>query len=210
MLALKNLLKKYDTNLILQVPELTIPNGTFWIEGGNGSGKTTLLKIIAGICPFEGSVCLNNIDLKESPVLYRKEISYAEAEPLFPPALTGEELIQFVQKTRNAEPSQTASLIDQFGIHHFIDRPVKGYSSGMMKKLSLLLAFIGSPELILLDEPLITLDTDFIPVLLSTLQEKQRAGMSFLITSHQAFETNPVTFNGKISVCNQSVKLDLF
>ncbi len=210
MLSVKNLSKKYDTNLVIQVPELTIPNGTFWIEGGNGSGKTTLLKIIAGICPFEGSVHLNNIDLKQSPVHYRKEISYAEAEPQFPPELTGSELILFVQKTKSASTAQITTLINYFNIGHFINRPVGGYSSGMLKKLSILLAFIGSQKLILLDEPLITLDNDFIPLLLSHIREKQSEGISFLITSHQAIENTMLSFNGKISVRNQLVKLDMY
>jgi ABC-2 type transport system ATP-binding protein len=209
MLVLKDLSKKYDTNLVLQVPELTIPPGTFWIEGGNGSGKTTLLKIIAGICPFDGTAQLNNIDLKQSPVLYRKEISYAEAEPLFPPTATGTELIHFVQKTKNADSQQTIELIDRFNIRHFTDRPVGGYSSGMLKKLSILLSFIGSPRLILLDEPLITLDIEFIPLLLSVIKERQSAGISFLITSHQVFEGNLLAFTGKISVRERTVKLDV-
>lgn len=209
MVVLNEVSKKYGSNLILQVPELIIPKGTFWIEGGNGSGKTTLLKIIAGICPFEGSVRLNNVDLKQAPVQYRKQISYAEAEPQFPPLLTGSELIAFVERAKKANREEVAALIDHFKIRHFIERPVGGYSSGMLKKLSILLAFMGSQKLILLDEPLITLDTDFIPLLLATILEKQKNTVSFLITSHQAFENNMLAFNGKISVHNQSVNLTL-
>jgi len=209
MLAIKNLSKKYGLHTVLQIPELNIPNGTFWIEGGNGSGKTTLLKIAAGISPFEGTVSFNSIDLKKTPVAYRKEISYAEAEPQFPPTLTGLDLIQFIQKTRNADHSQVNTLIAHFNIDHFLKQAVGEYSSGMMKKLSILLAFIGPQKLILLDEPLITLDTAFIPLLLSTIKERQSTGISFLITSHQAFEENMLIFNGKITVLGRSAKLEM-
>lgn len=209
MLAIKDLSKKYGSHTILQVSELNIPDGTFWIEGGNGSGKTTLLKIIAGISPFDGSIALNNIDLKKSPVAYRKYISYAEAEPQFPPTLTGTELIQFFRKTRNVDQAQIDSLINHFNVSSFLNQAVGGYSSGMMKKLSIVLAFIGSPKLILLDEPLITLDVNFIPLLLSAIKERQAQGISFLITSHQAFEQNMLTFDTKLVVQNQTVTLEV-
>lgn len=209
MLAIKNLSKKYHSHLVLQIPDLSIPSGTFWIEGGNGSGKTTLLKIIAGICPFEGTVSLHNTDLKKSPVAYRKEISYAEAEPQFPPTLTGTELIQFFRKTRNADQAQPEILINHFLVSNFLNQPVSNYSSGMIKKLSILLAFIGSPKLILLDEPLITLDVNFIPLLLSVIREKQAEGVSFLITSHQALEDDKLVLDGKLTVQHHSAKLEL-
>lgn len=208
MLAFTNLSKKYDGHLVIHVPELTIPDGTFWIEGGNGSGKTTLLRIVAGICPFEGQVVFNGIDLKTSPVTYRKQISYAEAEPQFPPTLTGAELIQFFRKTRNADQAQVETLIRYFNLGPFINQAVGGYSSGMMKKLSILLAFIGSAKLILLDEPLITLDAAFIPLFLSAIKERQSKGVSFLITSHQPFEEAMVAFNGKLTVGDQTVSLE--
>lgn len=206
MLAITNLSKKYGAHTVLQIPDLTIPDGTFRVDGGNGSGKTTLLKIIAGMCPFEGSVVVNNIDLKKSPVAYRKQVAYAEAEPQFPPMVTGRELVEFFEQTRQAPASETAQLINRFDIASFLNRPVGGYSSGMMKKLSLLLAFLGPQKLILLDEPLITLDVNFIPILLGAIQNRQSAGTSFLITSHQAFEQNMLAFNGRISVHHQTAE----
>lgn len=209
MLAIKNLSKKYGSHTVLEVSDLNLPQGTFWIEGGNGSGKTTLLKILAGITPFEGSVSLNEIDLKKSPVRYREQIAYAEAEPQFPPTLTGTELIQFFRKTRNADQTQAEALINHFNIDDFMHQAVGGYSSGMMKKLSILLAFIGSSKLILLDEPLITLDVNFIPLLLSAIKERKASGTSFLITSHQAFEEKMLSFDGKLMVRNQSVSLEV-
>jgi ABC-2 type transport system ATP-binding protein len=209
MLAIKDLSKNYGAHTILQISELNIPPGTFWIEGGNGSGKTTLLKILAGICPFEGLVSLNNINLKKSPVAYRNEISFAEAEPQFPPTVTGTELIEFFRKTRDADTAEVKTLIHHFNIENFIGQSVGGYSSGMMKKLSILLAFMGSPKLILLDEPLITLDINFIPLLLAAIKERQAQGISFLITSHQAFESTMLAFDGKLLVRDHSATLEL-
>lgn len=207
MLTIKNLSKKYSSHTVLQV-ELNIPSGTFWIEGGNGSGKSTFLKILAGIIPFEGTVSLNEIDLKKSPVHYREQIAYAEAEPQFPPTVTGNELVQFFRTTRNAEQTQVDKWISHFNVSSFLNQPVGGYSSGMMKKLSILTAFIGSPKLILLDEPLITLDVNFIPLLLTSIKERQASGTSFLITSHQMFDESMLRFDGKLSVQNQTIRFE--
>jgi ABC-2 type transport system ATP-binding protein len=154
-------------------------------------------------------VSVANVDLKKSPVVYRKQVSYAEAEPQFPPTLTGTELIQFFGQTRNADQARLEALIDHFQVGNFLNQAVGGYSSGMIKKLSILLAFIGSPKLILLDEPLITLDVNFIPLLLSVIKKKQDEGISFLITSHQAFEDNKFAFNGKLVVRDHCANLEL-
>lgn len=207
MLAFNQVSKSYAGNLIIEIPELSLPEGTYWMEGSNGSGKTTLLKILAGITPFDGSINLNAIDLKKSPMAYRQQIAYAEAEPLYPPILTGHELIRFVQQTRHTTNAHVQALITHMNISHFMDKPVGTYSSGMVKKLSLLLAFIGSPKLILLDEPLITLDTAFIALLLATIRQKQADGISFMITSHQPFTADELTLTGHLQLSNQTVKL---
>ena len=65
---------------------------------------------------------------------------------------------------------------------------MSSYSSGMLKKLSLVLAFIGNPVLILLDEPFITLDMDAVRGLQQLIEQKQAAGVSFCISSHQDLE----------------------
>lgn len=207
MITFRQVSKSYAGNLIIVIPELSLPTGTYWMEGSNGSGKTTLLKILAGIMPFEGSISLNAIDLKKYPIAYRQQIAYAEAEPLYPPMLTGHELIRFVQQTRNSTTDHVQALITHMNISHFMDKPMGTYSSGMVKKLSLLLAFIGNPKVILLDEPLITLDTAFIALLLTIIRQKQTEGISFIITSHQPFTHDELSLTGHLQLANQTVTL---
>ena len=88
MLELKDIKKLYNYKLVLEIPSLKLENRIYWVKGENGSGKTTLLKIIAGLLPFEGAVIFNKTGLKNEPLAYRKLISWAEAEPLFPSFLT--------------------------------------------------------------------------------------------------------------------------
>jgi len=203
MLQLVNLRKAYGSRLILQIPQLTIPPGAYWIKGNNGSGKTSLMKIIAGINPFDGTILLNGVDLVKNPVAYRQQVSYAEAEPVFPGFVSGWDLIRFVKNTRKEKDDDLQALVNDFGIRDFLDYPVSTYSSGMTKKLSLLLAFIGQTKLILLDEPLITLEDGFLPKLFQLIKERMAHGTSFLLSSHQLFQQDQFQPDGVIVVENQ-------
>lgn len=206
MLQLDQVRKAYGSRIILHLPSLIIPAGMYWIRGGNGSGKTTLMKIIAGINPFEGTVTFNGLSLTAQPLDYRRQVSYAEAEPVFPGFLTGWELIRFVQKTRNASDAQVDELVDHFQIRSFLSYAVGTYSSGMTKKLSLVMAFLGSPGLILLDEPLILLEDASLPLLFAMINKKQQEGVMLLLTSHQPFTGNDCQPTGIITVQNQTAQ----
>ncbi len=206
MLHLNDIKKAYGSRIILQIPQLDIPDGAYWIKGNNGSGKTTLMKIMAGINPFEGTVLLNSVDLVKNPMVYRQQVSFAEAEPVFPGFVTGWDLIHFVQNTRKEKEESLQALVDYFGVRSFLDYTVGTYSSGMTKKLSLLLAFIGNTNLILLDEPLITLEDIFLPLLFSLIKQRQKQGTSFVLSSHQPFRDDQFIPDGKIVVENQTAQ----
>lgn len=206
MLQLTHLKKAYGQRIILEIPHLSISNGAYWVKGNNGSGKTTLMKIIAGINPFEGTLKLNDTDLVKSPMTYRQQVSFAEAEPGFPGFVSGWDLIRFVQNTRKEKDETLQTLVDFFGVRSFLDYTVGTYSSGMTKKLSLLLAFIGDTKLILLDEPLITLEDIFLPKLFSLIKERKASGTSFLLSSHQPFREDQFKPDGKIVVENHTAQ----
>ena len=184
MLQLMNVKKFYNEHLILEIPSLELEAGFYWIRGANGSGKTTLLKMTAGLIPFEGDILFKDISLRRNALAYRKYSSWAEAEPLYPPFMTGMDLILLYQRIRKASPDDVYILLDLFDIHHYVNTPIGTYSAGMTKKLSLILAFLGDPPLIVLDEPLITLDPDAVNALCAYILEKHKS--TFLISSHQA------------------------
>ncbi|GCC51605.1 ABC transporter ATP-binding protein [Chryseotalea sanaruensis] len=209
MIILSHIKKDYSSRTILNFAHLEIPEGIHWLKGGNGSGKTTLMKIIAGINPFDGEVSVDSVNLKSKPIAYRKLVSYAEAEPLFPEFLTGTELIRFVQQTRQASNQQVDDLLAHLDIADFIKYPVGTYSSGMLKKLSLLMTFIGDMKLILLDEPLITIDDEFMPKLLSLISQRCEAGVSFIISSHQQLPETHFVCKGVLKIENHSANFTL-
>jgi len=192
MLKLVQIQKKYYETLILNIPALNLSAGIYRVQGGNGVGKTTCLKTIAGLIPFEGDVIVNDtISSKKNPIRFRQLVSYAAAEPLYPGFLTGKDLLRLHVSAKDKAHEDVMQMAPAMGINAFLDNPVSSYSSGMLKKLSLLLAFTGAPSLILLDEPLITLDHGAIPVLYEWIRRfHAQYGASFFITSHQMIADN--------------------
>lgn len=186
MLQLTNVKKSYNGHRVLDIPFLQLRSGVHWLKGSNGSGKTTLLRMVGGLLPFDGDISFNAISLRKAPLPYRRMVSLAEAEPLFPAFLTGTELISLYRDIRKVPQQSVAGLLDLFAMKEYIDNAIGTYSAGMTKKLSLVLAFLGNPSLILLDEPLITLDAGALTAVCAYIGERSNnSGTLFLLTSHQ-------------------------
>ena len=190
MLRITNLSKSFSGDLIVSVPSLELRPGVYWIKGENGVGKTTLFKSLAGHLPCQGEIEFDDgISLHRNPVQYRERVNYGEAEPLYPGFLTSKDLIHFVGHARKSPPRQQEYLIEKFGIHTYFNKPCSTYSSGMLKKLSLTLAFLGTPNLILLDEPLITLDENAQEMMIDLLNHYIREYQAIaLLSSHQLLD----------------------
>lgn len=207
MLHLADFEKSYNNHQVLHIPQLDIGPGIYWIKGANGSGKSTLLKAVAGIIDFSGNILLNNTSIKKQPVDYRKRVSFAEAEPVFPEFLTGREMVELFMTAKQAPSGQQDHYIESMQMQSYLDQPLGAYSSGMLKKLSLVLAFMGTPNLILLDEPLITLDTVSLSILYDWIKERHQAqDTSFLLSSHQPLEQNTLSINGILHTADKTVK----
>lgn len=190
MLHLEQFRKSYHGFLVLKIDNLLMERGIYWIKGVNGSGKSTLLKTIGGILSFQGDIRINNISIYKQPVAYRKLVNIAEASPIFPGFLTGTEMIRLFAAAKDAPAEQASYFIESMKMQGYIDEPLRVYSSGMLKKLSLLLAFLGNAEVILLDEPLITIDAESLAILYTWIIERHtQRGTTFLLSSHQALET---------------------
>jgi ABC-2 type transport system ATP-binding protein len=206
MLEFKNFSKSYNDNLIISIPDLRLDPGIYWIRGENGSGKSTLFKSLAGLLPYEGSIVLSdNIDLRRQPLEFRRRVNFSEAEPLFPGFLTAKDLIRFVGSARGSVLKQQEEIASKFGIEGFIDKRCETYSSGMLKKLSLALALLGSPKVVILDEPLITLDEEARSVLLKMIVELNKGDVITLLSSHQTLETSEIKIRNKFRIVNRNL-----
>ncbi len=205
MLTFINFKKKYGSREILSITDFRIPFQLSRIKGINGSGKTTLLKSIAGVIPFSGDIHYNDINLKKDPIAYRRLVTYSEAEPEYPNFLTGEELIGFVARARKYSLVDAYRLIDYFVMKSYISQPCGGYSAGMLKKVSLCIAFLGNPRLILLDEPFAFIDQDTEDLLLSLIKNKRNQKTQIILTSHHDLKYDNFSMDAEYLIKNQSI-----
>lgn len=209
MLTISNFKKSYNYHLIVQIDKLEIEPGIHWFRGVNGSGKSTFFKSVAGLLPFEGQIVLQDkFDIRKNGVDYRLRVNYAEAEPLYPDYLTGKDLIKFIADAKKSPKGQTEKLIEALQIGDFVANQVGTYSSGMLKKLSLVLAFLGNPSIIMLDEPLVTIDTQAVANMYAIIKEYQQKGVTFLLSSHQDFKFDELSIKQTYLVKDKTINIE--
>lgn len=187
-LELKGVVKSYGKIRALDGLDLTIPAGAiFGLVGSNGAGKTTAMAVVAGLLrPAAGRVSL----FGEGPFAAERHagrVSLLPQDSRFPPHARVADLLRFYGQLQGLGAgdleNSIGGLLDWV---HLTDRrlsPVKTLSHGMNRRLAIAQAFLGSPELVLLDEPLNGLD----PVEAARVRDmiRQRRGLqSVVISSH--------------------------
>lgn len=190
MLRFNKFQKSYGNHPVLGIEELTISSGIYWLKGINGSGKSTLLRSIGGFLFFNGEIIVDHSSLKKQGVSYRQKVNFADAEPIYPEFLTGLEMIKMFKQAKGGPIDQELYFIEKMNMQGYLTNPLGTYSSGMLKKLSIVLAFLGNPKLILLDEPLITIDIESLNVLYEWIITKHKQeNVTFILSSHQPLDT---------------------
>jgi ABC-type polysaccharide/polyol phosphate transport system ATPase subunit len=170
---------RYEEFWALRDVSLDVPEGaTFAIIGENGSGKSTLLKCMAHILrPEKGRLETNG---KISALL--------ELGAGFHPELTGRENIFLNGSILGLSKKQLNERFDEIvgfaGLEHFIDTPVKNYSSGMYVRLGFSVAINVDPDILLVDEVLAVGDAEFQRKCLEKFDDFRESGKTIVIVSH--------------------------
>jgi ABC-2 type transport system ATP-binding protein len=146
------------TDLSLDVPVGSI----YGFLGPNGAGKSTTIKILAGLTrPTSGIATVAGIPVQAGPG-YRREVGYLGQEPRFYDWMTGRETLRFIASLYppegRADAGRIAALLARVGLADAADRRTATYSGGMRQRLGIAQALVGSPAVLLLDEPVSALD----------------------------------------------------
>jgi daunorubicin resistance ABC transporter ATP-binding subunit len=131
--------------------------------GPNGAGKTTFIRMIATLTrPDAGTLRVAGIDALADPAKVRKLIGLAGQYAAVEPSMTGRENLEMVGRlfglSRKDTRAATARVLEDFGLVDAADRGVRTYSGGMRRRVDLAASMVGSPRLLLLDEPTTGLD----------------------------------------------------
>ncbi|EHP87429.1 ATP-binding cassette domain-containing protein [Methanotorris formicicus] len=157
MLKIENLKKKL-AYFTLEIDNLEIRKKDYFVFLGlSGSGKTTLLEIIAGFRkPDSGRIILNGEDITNKPICERK-IVMCHGKYLFP-HLSVKDNIGYGIKDRKIREEKVREVSKSLGIEHLLNRKPETLSMGEQQRVALARALVVEPEIILLDEPLNSLD----------------------------------------------------
>lgn len=204
MLEVSRFRKEYNSYTVLDIPFLKISQGIHWFVGKNGSGKSTFFKSLAGIVPFDGEILFNNLRPNEQACKFL--INYSEAEPKYPDFVTAKDILKFIAYAKKSPEGQLEKLVAHFGVNEYWENNIGTYSSGMLKKVSLVSGFLGKPKLIILDEPFILVDTGSIEKLYDIISEtQQQFGTSFFLSSHQDLLPEKLKIDGVLMVDNKTI-----
>ncbi|HEU4390314.1 MAG TPA: ABC transporter ATP-binding protein [Blastocatellia bacterium] len=155
------------------------------LVGANGAGKSTLIKMIAGITePDSGRALICGEDLSHRLPATKRRLGYLPEELILYDRLTGREYLRLVAGLKAADPRTIETEIEFFELTDVADKWTGGYSLGMRKKLGLAGAVIGSPEVLVLDEPLNGLDVEMMRKLRIRLDDERSRGKAVIVSSH--------------------------
>ncbi len=155
MLRFDNLCKRYDTHMLFEGLRYDMSAGCVALDDEMGSGKSTLLGILAGaIAADAGEVWLGGHSLRGAPQLARSVLAYMPDDCLEYPQLSGRAFLERVAADRHTALDQrTLELTDRFGLAPHLDKRFEQMSLGTRKKLYLSAAALGSPAVVIADEP---------------------------------------------------------
>ncbi len=185
---IKQLMKKYNQKIVLKDIELKIKTGDiFGLLGPSGSGKTTIIKHIVGIeKATSGKVYVLDRLMPSHHVAL--DIGYMGQNDALYEELTGYENLRFFaslydikQKEIKSKIIQTFKILD---LKNALHKKVSQYSGGMKKRLSLAIAIIHQPKLLILDEPTVGIDPVLRQSIWQKFNEMRKRGTTIIMTTH--------------------------
>ena len=216
-LIVDEVFKQFDSKKVLKGATFTFEEGKIYgLLGRNGAGKTTLFNIISkDILLDSGNIYLLDGDRLE---LNEEDLGYVISTPNVPAFLTAREFLKFFLEINDDKIKNKKTIDEYFDIVGIddIDRDklLKDYSHGMKNKMQMLINFIVKPRVLLLDEPLTSLDVVVAEEMKSILKEMKEDSILILSTHIMELALSlcdeiVILTNGKLEIIDKCNKSDV-
>lgn len=161
----------------------------FGFLGANGAGKTTTIKMATGILPVKsGSIRICGHDITRDAIEAKRHFGFVPDSPIIFDKYTGREYIDFLGDiygvNKTARESITADLLKRFSLEDAFDKRISGYSHGMKQKIAIIGSLIHSPELWILDEPMMGFDPPSAFALKELMKKYKSEGKTVFFSTH--------------------------
>ena len=161
----------------------------FGFLGPYGAGKTTTIKCIVGILNCDGgSICIDGVNIEDNRLESKNMIGFLPEQTGLYGGLTPVDTLRyyggFYELEEDIIEERGKNLLQKLGLAKDTERPVRGFSLGMRKRLALAVALLHNPEILVLDEPTSGLDPRGVRALRSVLRELNEDGLTIILSSH--------------------------
>lgn len=197
MIQVKNLTKVYGNFLALDNVSFQVKKGHIYgLLGPNGAGKSTTMNILTGyIAATNGTVIVDGHELGKEKLKVKQSIGYLPELPPLYPDMYVKEYLDFVARLKKVPKAEREkeleSIMKRTGIADVSGRLIKNLSKGYKQRVGIAQALIGSPKIIILDEPMVGLDPQQVKeirTLIKGLKEKH----TVILSSHNLTEISAV------------------
>ncbi|MFL5686804.1 MAG: ATP-binding cassette domain-containing protein [Chloroflexota bacterium] len=185
----RGLTKRFGSVVALDGLDLDVPSGSiFGLLGPNGAGKTTTIRILTGLArASSGSASVAGVDVGDDRPGTRRRIGYLDQDPRFYGWMKGRELLELAGRLAGIDGAalrdRVAAALHRTGLADAGERRIGAYSGGMRQRLGIAQAVIHEPELLILDEPVSSLDPEGRRDLLELI-EGLRGSATVVLSTH--------------------------
>lgn len=197
MIEVKNLVKRYGNHCAVDHLSFTVEDGqVFGLLGPNGAGKSTTMNIMTGyLAATEGDVLIQGHNILEEPEAARKCVGYLPEIPPLYPDMTVLEYLRFCAELKKLPAERRKEDLDEvLSLAHLngqAERLIRNLSKGYRQRVGIAQALLGSPKLIILDEPTVGLDPAQVIEIRKLIRELGQAH-TVILSSHILSEVQAV------------------